>query len=182
MRIGIDIDDTVTNTWEYVLPMHAERFGKGIEELKKGRPYFEAVSDCVSSFQEYSLVMNDIYKKYKEVLPLKENAVKNINKLYDMGHSIYFITSRSVTDDEYEATKRFLDNNNFKYNKLFVGVLNKADMCLKLGIDLFIDDSLKQCREVSNMGIRTLMFYNTFNRGNDFTYLMSWDDIFKFVK
>ena len=46
MKIAIDIDDTLTNTFEYLMPFVAEFYEKDLEELKNGgiaydKSYFE---------------------------------------------------------------------------------------------------------------------------------------------
>ena len=43
MRIGIDIDDTITNTWDEIIPYYSVFFNIPMEELKKGKPYYNPV-------------------------------------------------------------------------------------------------------------------------------------------
>lgn len=49
----------------------------------------------------------------------KEGAIKNINKLFDEGHTIIIFTARNWM--EYEMTSSWLKKNNVKYHQLIMG-------------------------------------------------------------
>ena len=53
-------------------------------------------------------------------------------------------------------------------------------------IDLFIDDSIKNCREVSEAGIKCLLFKSEVNYKNkesrNFDIVDSWDEIYRRIK
>ena len=69
------------------------------------------------------------------------DIIERINNLYDMGHTIFFMTARGMgrtNNDQkkaymemYDFTKEQLDSWGVKYHQLFLG---------KPGADLFIDD------------------------------------------
>ena len=72
-------------------------------------------------------------------LEVIEGALEYINKLYDEGNEIYFITYRSGKDKRvYEMTRDWLSNKGFKYNKLFMDGSNKGMICKNNQVDLFI--------------------------------------------
>ena len=183
MRIGIDIDDTITNSWEYFIPHYAKLFNIDTSILSKSMPYYPAIKDYLS-LDDYYKIMTPIHEKYAHEIPIKENVKEVIDKLYELGHKIYFITARGSRDtDSYNPTKEYLDSHGIKYEKIYTYAKNKADVCLKENIDLFIDDSYKHCKSVKEKGIQVLMFDTYYNREyKEFNHVHSWNEIYKYIK
>ena len=183
MRIGIDIDDTITNTWEYLIPHYAKIFNLDEKKLSKSMPYYNSVKDLIS-LDEYYKVLIPIHNKYTSEIPLKENVKEVIDKLYKLGHTIYFITSRgSSYSNSYDLTKSYLDNHGIKYDKLYTFTKDKSDICVKENIDLFIDDSFKHCKNVKEKGIEVLMFNTYYNKEHtEFKHVHSWNEIYEYIK
>ena len=77
MDIGIDIDDTLTNSFDYFQPYVAEYFNVGVDYLKE-----------INFFRTY-------YDKVVAFTPFKKNASKVLNKLKELGHRIIIITGRT---------------------------------------------------------------------------------------
>ncbi len=178
MRIGIDIDDTICETWEYVKPIYKKHFNLSDEELNKNK--YSRVLKC--TIDEYY----DFYKKIISPLlinvPIKKDAVKYINKLKEEGNEIYFITARSTFDmyNPYELTKQYLENNNIKYDKLLVNSLKKEQVAKDNNIDIFIDDSIKHCTNVSKEGIKVFLMDNIYNKNcNDFPKVKNWKQLYE---
>jgi len=73
------------------------------------------------------------YGKYLESIPYK-TAIKEVNRLYDEGHTIIIDTARGGTSkiDWREKTEKQLQSWGVKYHQLRVGE--------KINADLFIDD------------------------------------------
>ena len=40
MKIGIDIDDTITDTWKTLIPIYSKVFNKDLNLLSKSAPYY----------------------------------------------------------------------------------------------------------------------------------------------
>ena len=183
MRIGIDIDDTITNSWEYFIPIYSQVFDIPVEKLQKSKPYYESIKDNYT-LDEYFYLLKPIYDERISEIPLKENVKEVIDKLYDLGHSVTFITARSKDHtDPYEASKKYLDKHHIKYDKLIVRADKKDEVCLKEKIDLFIDDSIKHCQSVTNTGIEVIMFETAYNKDiKDIKHLKSWEEIYEYIK
>ena len=183
MRIGVDIDDTITNTWEYLIPHYAKIFNLDEERLSKSMPYYNSVKDLIS-LDEYYKVLIPIHNKYTSEIPLKENVKEVIDNLYKLGHKVYFITARGSEDiDSYDTTKKYLDSHGIKYEKIYTYIKNKADICLKERIDIYIDDSYKHCSSVKEKGIEVLMFDTYYNKKyKEFTHVGSWNEIYDYIK
>lgn len=73
------------------------------------------------------------YGKYLEAIPY-ETAVKEVNRLYDSGHTIIIDTARGASSgiDWLEQTKNQLASWGVNYHELRVGK--------KINADVFIDD------------------------------------------
>ena len=183
MKIGIDIDDTITNTWECLIPYYSEMFGKTPEELRKSKPYHRSVEDKIT-LDEYFDVMLPVYDKVIPNVNLKENVKETIDKLYDLGHRVYFITARGKGHtDPYKVSKDYLDKYKIKHEEICIDVGNKAEACQELGIDLFIDDSYYHCKKVSELGIDVLMPETYYNKEyTEFKHFNDWCYVHEYVK
>lgn len=180
MRIGIDIDDTITNSWEYFMPIFSHEFNIKLDE--SSCPYYQGIKDKVS-FDEFERVM----KKYENTMnniTLKENVSKILNKLKQDGHQIIFITARGKTyNNPYQMTKNYLDTNNIPYDKIILDSWDKSIACREEMIDLFIDDSPKHCKEASDIGIEVIMMDAKYNQNNNqFTHMVSWQEIYEYIQ
>lgn len=186
MKIGIDIDDTLTNTSEYVMPL----IKKYIEdELQRKYEFLEAEKDWYYLSEHLDLTKDEesyCWRTFYHVdnyLP-RENAIEVINKLYDEKNEITFITSRCEKDikDAEKRTIKWLEKYNIKYHKLIMKVENKGEIAKKEKIDVFIDDSIRHCKVVASVGVKTYLItneYNKFYECKDFERVDSWNDFYK---
>ena len=183
MRIGIDIDDTITDSWKYLIPYYSKMFNISKETLSKSKPYYNSIKHLIS-LDDYYKILLPIHDKYSKNIPLKENVKEVIDKLYKLGHTVYFITARGIDyTNSYKLTKEYLDSHNIRYEKIYTTVNNKADICLKEKIDLFIDDSFKHCKSVKEKGIEVLMYNTYYNQEYaEFKHVSSWYEIYEYIK
>ena len=179
MRIGIDIDDTITESWKYLMPIYSKEFNVRIDE--KTEPYYNAVKE-VATFDEYIEVNRKIENIKKEV-PLKKNVAIILKKLKKEGHMIIFITARGrAYNDPYKFTKEYLDKYNVPYDKIIIDSWDKATVCKNEKIDLFIDDRPKHCEEVANSGIDVLMMETNYNKeNNEIKKVKDWKEIYEYI-
>lgn len=177
MRIGIDIDDTIVNTSEmcinYVKKLD-KKYGENIKDIITDN----IKNPVVTLF--YDNYLYDVIAHAK----LKEDAVKVINELY-RDNEIYFITARSerFIKDVDNMTKNLLDSYNIKYNKIITGAGKKAELCVENNIDLLIDDSIKHCTNLSNIGIDTLLFNSINNKDieTNLKRVYNWNEVYNYV-
>lgn len=187
MNIGIDIDDTISNTYETVIP-YAQKYT--IEELHRS-----GVLDRSGEFttHKYTKVLhnwneeeeNTFWEKYY-VLMLPKIAAKalaseSIKRLSDK-NKIYLITARwdNAEKEVSEITKKWLEKNEIVYDKLILNAESKLEACKKYNIDIFIDDSFSNCKTLLENGIKTFIMDSQVNQKyNDekITRVYSWPHV-----
>lgn len=180
MRIGIDIDDTITNSWESLIPLYRKIFGIKIDENTE--PYYGSVKDKMT-LDEF-LEMGRKYQDKMAEAPLKEDAYEILTKLKQEGHTIIFITARGKSyTNAYKSTKKYLDKHHIPYDKLIVDTFDKSKACQEENIDLFIDDAKKHCEEVLSCGIDAIMMETSYNKKyKEFKHVKNWKEVYEYIK
>ena len=169
MNIGIDIDDTISETFETLIP-YAQKYT--IEEL--GR---KANVDLNQKFLNHFYIekmfnwnkdeaMNFWIKYYEEIIEnvnIKKFASKIIKKLKEEGNNIYLITARWTMRESKvkEITLKWLNDNNVLYDDLFFDAEDKVTLVKNNKIDIFIDDSYQNCNDVSKKTNTKVFMMNT---------------------
>ena len=186
MVIGIDMDDTICSTNEFIIK-EADRYdkevlgGSGIKDINAyeftemmGWPK-EMKGKFFADRLEYIMAHAEI----------KEDAVDIINKLHDDGNKIIIISFRKdkYLKDPYKLTIDYLNRYGIKYDKVFVNTGTKADECRENNVTLFIDDKESHCEDVSNEGIDVLLFTNAYNHDEKrFNRVDNWNQIYDYIK
>lgn len=189
MRIGIDIDNVISNFTEELLNeymMHDKKLNnKGIinENAKFVRfGMFDWTED-----EEKEFYQTNIERIAKNLKTIKDSKLI-IDKLKEDGNEIYIITGRD--NGEYpnprEMTINWLKENDIYYDKLILTDTYddhaKTLECLKHGIEIMIDDSPRILSDVKKSGIKTLLFDSRFNKSNtDLQRVFSWKEVYKII-
>ena len=171
MNIGIDIDDTIANTYE-VLFNYAQNYtindiGKSIENVNRNiitHMYTKTFHNW--NDDEDKEFLNKYYEKVLlNVLP-KMYAVDTINKFKEDGDKIYLITARLLSNkfDVEKYTEQWLEKYNIKYDKLIINAQDKVVVAKDNNIDIFVDDSIKNCMEMSKNNIETFIMDSIVNK------------------
>ena len=182
MNIGIDIDDTMTYTYETIIPMIAIKYKKNLDKLLNQKYSYKMIYKIFPNYKEF--VVNN-YSTLAKIVPLKEGVVETIKALKEAGHKIYIISSRNYLEykEPYELTYNYLIKNNIPFDKLIVNAPDKAKECMANNIDLFIDNDIKNCRAVSKKGIKVLQFNTMFTpKIRDIESVNSWEDVYHKVQ
>ena len=182
MKIGIDIDDTITNTFDYLIPYIADYLNISKEYLLKNNiSYSNIPKDLNFDIQKFVTIYCE---NFMTNVPLKNGAKEYINKLKELGHDIVIITARDEKryDKAYELTKNYLIRNGIKYDKLICNE-DKAICCKQENIDLFIDDSITNCRKINDTGVQVLLFDAVHNKNTDeFKRVKTWEEIYEIIR
>lgn len=167
MRIGIDLDDTITKTDE-ILFKYAKIYNKeekilfniNREEWNLTKAFGWNEENIKEFFSKY---LKSIYEEAE----IKENAKERINKLKDDGNEIIIITARDTKSlkEVHEVCEDWLINNKINVDKIVVDGEDKAQKCLENKIDIFIDDNICNCENVyNNLKIPVLLMNGRYNK------------------
>ena len=193
MNIGIDIDDTISNSFETyfsdsqiydIEKMNGTGEVKNIGKISSHK-YVETMYDWDD---EATNEFWNIYfeKVLKEATP-KDHAAEVINKLKEEGNNIYIITARyeqEGIDSVRKLTEKWLENNYIVYDELIMDANNKLAVAKKYGLDVFIDDSLENCKDVSKGNAKVLQYVgigNVLTEDKDIQKVYSWPQIYSII-
>lgn len=191
MNFGIDIDDTISNTYETLLP-YLENYIKNI--LKKefyNQPskidYYKLEKRYGITHEEEEKFWLDYFVEIIENVVPKKSAVETIKKIKEKGHNVILITARFTNQkaDILEVTKKWLENNNIEYDKLIINSQNKLEIAQQEKIDIFLDDSIRNCEMISSGNIKTYIIKtqnNEFYDNEKIIKVNSWDEFYDNIK
>ena len=184
MKIAIDLDDVLSNTYEVFIEFINERIetpirfndminyhlheilkisrGKEIEAIREfdNSKFF----DMIEKKEGSSEAIKDLKKKYElavitsRPLDIRNQTVNWINKHFPEIKNVYFINK-----DYYNETK------------------SKAEICKEINAEIIIEDNLDYAKECLKENIRVLLFDCPWNRKNNLgkgiIRVHSWDEI-----
>ena len=188
MRIGIDIDNVISNFDEMLLETYLihdkELRNTGI--INPNAKYIRTGMFDWSNEEELSFYKDNIECIAKK-LKVKEKAKEYIDRLHNDGHFIYIITGRDNGEysEPYNMTKKWLDENNIYYDNLILtdsyDMHAKSLECLKNDIDIMIDDSVRICSDLITSGITTILMDTPYNRKINIKRVKNWEEFYEFV-
>ena len=125
--------------------------------------------------------LQDFYRgnieKIAKNLKVVPGAKRVIEQLKQEGNTIIIITSRNNGDysHPYEMTYEWLSENHILFDELVLvhSPFEKVFVCQDKQVDIMIDDSIKVCGDVSNIGILSVLMKHTvlMNKQKIFTIL-----------
>lgn len=184
MRIGIDLDDTITKTDE-ILFKYAKMYNeeeKILFKINRGewdwnKAFGWDEEKCETFFLRY-------LKKIFEEAEIKENAKEKINALKNGGNKIIIITARDTKSlkEVHKVCENWLINNKVNVDKIVVDGEDKAQKCLENKIDIFIDDNVYNCESVyKNLKIPVLLTNSRYNKeyqNPNIKRVYNWNEIY----
>lgn len=187
MRIGIDIDNVISNFDEVLMREFLEH-----DKLLRNTGVVDDNLDITSGMFDWSKeeVCDFYYPNIERIvksLSLIDGSKEYIDKLKSDGHFIYIITGRDNGEysNPFEMTKGWLDKYNIYYDKLIFtnayDKVSKARSCLENNIDIMIDDSVSICKACIDNGIVSLLMDKPCNRSSNITRVYNWKDIYNFI-
>lgn len=191
MRIGIDIDNTLTKVqdklnkaaFDYAISLgkKIDNYDNPLEDIKNNGDTYKKKFQF--TYEELKYFLKEIQEEITNNALPRENVKNVIDKLKEDGHEIYIVTARDSEfhDDPYKLSKEWLDKNSIYYDKLIVNAREKSSVCKDENIDLFIDDQLNNCLSVTNVGIKTIMITDKIYNYNEITQLQNWNEIYNYV-
>lgn len=160
MNIGLDIDDTMTNSSELMIRYAQTYFNTTDKALINKLLHTKMSNEEVSGF--YNKYLPEMMEKYE----LKENVKEVIDSLRTKGHKIIIITARGRTIKKglVEITKKYLKKHKIEVDDMIFREVDKASVCLENNIDIMIDDSVAILEKVKESGIKPLLFSSINNQ------------------
>lgn len=178
MKIGIDIDDTITNTRDLQL-----KYWKEYVTKNPNGNYTEQLPTTINDFgDDYVQLFWDIYREQLSFqATVKEQVDFVTRKLRNDGHTLCIVTSRP--DYKYENLRERLDDlfnkNNIGIDIIYTDVRNKGQFCRDNSIDLLIDDDIKHINSALENNIKAILF----NDREDFDGLHcnNWLELYEII-
>ncbi len=187
MKIGIDLDGVVIDS-ERQFRNAAELYNMNV--LKKN---YIKDQTALRIKERYDWTDDEIYKFMKEELikwakksSIMPGAKEVINLLKEEGHRFVVITSRGGTIPEMiDNAKEVLKRENLEFEKYYWKVEEKTEICLKENIDIMIEDSIKNCENMSKANIKTIYLRDSnMKPSNDpnIKEVYTWGEIYRYIK
>lgn len=192
MNIGFDIDYTLTNPYNY-------EYNLTIEYLKSnGLSTTMQYPEKFGMLEKFGVSQKDATKFWNEIAvdvlkngELNGNIKEVIDKLKADGHNIILITARGAGDlinvNPYVLTFSWLKEKGIKFDKIICRDDTKVENCLKYNVDIFIDDNIKVIKNLSSVGIESVLISAPHNRQykeslpNNVAFANCPDDVYKII-
>ena len=78
MNIAVDIDDTITNTYEYMLPLIAINYNLDLKKLWSNKPSYKELSKTLPNYDDF---IKNNYHVLANIVSVKEDAIEVLKKL-----------------------------------------------------------------------------------------------------
>jgi len=183
MKIGIDIDEIITEFARGYLRMYNEKYEKNLkfEELLT-----YVLCEPLKISQEASLKLADEYynSKHFDKIDLVDGAEEGVRKL-NQDHELIFITARPshIKEKTELFLKKLFPNFNlgvvYSKNMWEEGLL-KSEICNNQKCNVLIEDDLRHALECAEKGIRIILFDKPWNQGVSHENLIranNWNEI-----
>lgn len=186
MRIGIDLDNTITDLHKSIIKhgliYNRKIGGNGI----KNRDAYEIEEifdwdkqDCIN-FRRY------VTENILQDIDPREDVCKYLEKIKEE-HEIYIITARNNEEikDIYAFTYNWLINKKIPFNKLIIEESDKGKACFDNNIDIYVDDLTEHLDKASKKVSKVYIFNNVFNNTKEnskYERLYSFEDLYEKIK
>ena len=182
MRIGIDIDGVVSDSYEFWLGELNRHFGRNITRIDN--------YDIHTVFGVSREAMNDFFEDNTEHLfsntkPFR-GAKEGIEALLREGHEVIYITAR--TPEEREVTLRWLRKHEVPHLEdrvLFTGFGSKLGLVRQWGIKAFVEDYLENAKMMAAVGIPVFLLDADYNQGElneNVVRCYNWRDVVEGIR
>ncbi|MCK5043435.1 hypothetical protein KAR52_00325 [Candidatus Pacearchaeota archaeon] len=179
LKFGCDMDGTTF-----------EQMGAFLPYYKKFNPNVNSIDDLIYYDPEkLGFPMKDFYEMLKSFEHTKDflnmkplpGAIESVNKFYDIGGKVYYITARNSYKGIYQDSLDSLEKNKAKFEKLFLAY-PKLDLIQKKGIVAMAEDRPEEIYELSKNGICCICVNRPYNKEvkeNDFIKRCEANQIFE---
>ncbi|AGL01585.1 5' nucleotidase, NT5C type [Desulfoscipio gibsoniae] len=180
MRIGIDIDGVIANTFPLLVRELNNFFNKNLSydeiiDYDIGKVYNIEREQLV----EFAQLKQDLLLDGPAPVP---NALECINNLR---YKAFVALISARMEKSRQRTENWLQRHGFYWDELILlGNHDKAETCVKLELDFFIEDRLDNALQVGARGIPVLLLDAPYNRAplpSPARRVHSWSQICKII-
>ena len=181
MRIGIDIDNVISNFDDILLKEYLKQ-----DKKLRNNGIINDSSYITKGMFDWSQEENDAFyypnieRIAKSLKPL-HNARQIIDKLKQEGNEIYIISSRDNGEysNPYQMTIDWLKKYEIFYDKLILtGKHQKGPACQENKIDIMIEDDPKNCEDIEKHGVTCWIMDTRYNKQETrFERVKNWKEI-----
>lgn len=181
MRIGVDIDGVVADTFPLLLRELNSYFGRQIQAADFTHYDIRKVYGISEQeFREF-IRSKELYLM-EDSLPMA--GVVHYLNLLAARHKIFLITARR--EEFRDPTKKWLSSHGICYEELFLlGSPAKGETCGALGLHAFVEDNPYNARQLTGCGIPILLLDRPYNQGPMPVAVIrvgSWADIYHQIR
>lgn len=153
MNIGIDIDNTITET-SFIANALAREFNGTLD-------YHDLNAEQMNEF------LTRYLEKIVYDVKIKDGAINVLKKWHQLGYKIIFITARG--DEKTDSlvnlktlylTSMYFEKMKIPFDELVFFKNSKVDTALKYNLNVFIDDKEEVLDDIKNANIKTLRVTN----------------------
>ncbi|EGW39805.1 hypothetical protein [Desulfosporosinus sp. OT] len=178
MRIGVDIDGVVSDSYPVWLQELNLHYGKNITVITDYQLHlvFDVPSDDMNNF-----FVGNVERLLMTPNPVP-GAKEGIESLLREGHEVIYVTAR--TPEEKEITVQWLSKHEIPHEHervLFSGFKSKVDLVKQWGIEVFIEDYQVNAKAIAECGVPVLLLNASYNQekqlSSGITRCQSWNEI-----
>lgn len=180
MRIGIDIDGVVSDSYPAWLGELNRHYGKNITVLEDYEMHlvFDVPYDDMNHF-----FVKNVEHLFDIPRPMK-GAREGLERILQAGHEVVYVTARSQDEEKY--TLNWMKKYGIPYEQiLFTGEKSKVDYVKQWKLEFFIEDYMVNAQAISEAGVPVLLLNASYNQGKlpeRVTRCHSWQDIIKEIE
>lgn len=185
MKIGFDIDDTLIDLRAHAFRFYNKKLGTAIameafhtlQRVEIHEPF--GLSDAEGSVM-WNNSLEDIYFTN---CPIFEGALETLRALWEMGHEIYYITSRPK---QYcEKTRGWMVAQGFPVEEghFFCGMQDheKVATILALELDVYVDDKPAVLETLQDVKTKVMLKNQSYNQHVPFPRLNHWQEFIEMI-
>lgn len=164
MRIGIDIDETLTDTEISIN-----------EIVKRNNIDFNKKYNDIWTKEDVDFIFGNFYDEIIIGAKIKKGAKEVLSKLKKDGHELFILTARNnaYSNNTQKLTYSFIEENKLDVTEVYFDQNKKSDIAKKLKIDLMIDDSKKVYENMKKENIDAILFGDK---------IKTWEEVLKYIE
>ena len=187
MLIGIDLDEVLSCFVRSFLIHYNQKHGTDFREEDFRSYDFE---DTIGGNLESTILeRNDFFgsPEFDSITPVA-GSIESVDSL-SQSHGLYVVTSR--VSELKDRTLDWLDRyyrNKFRDviltgDAVHAGKCTKPEICMNLGVELFVEDNLKYAKSFIDSGMEVLLLDRPWNRSGDVgVRVYNWGEIVEYVQ